>query len=51
MDPLIENMNDNIASIYVAIANQSGIKLSPEAGYRYAMEQNFNAMATRGNIR
>jgi hypothetical protein len=48
VDPLIENMNDNIASIYVAIANQGDFKVSPEAGYRYAMEQNFGAMATRG---
>ena len=48
VDPLIENMNDNIASIYVAIANQSDVRVSPEAGYRYAMEQNFGAMATRG---
>jgi CarboxypepD_reg-like domain len=47
-DPLIENMNDNIASIYVAITNQRNVKISPEAGYRYAMEQNFSAMATRG---
>ncbi len=47
VDPIIENMNDNIASIYVAIANQSSIRVSPEAGYKYAMEQNFNAMATR----
>lgn len=47
VDPIIENMNDNIASIYVAIANQTGTKISSEAGYRYAMEQNFNAMATR----
>jgi hypothetical protein len=46
-DPLIENMNDNIASIYVAITNNTGVKVSPEAGYRYAMEQNFSAMATR----
>jgi len=48
VDPLIENMNDNIASIYVAIANQTDVRVSPEAGYRYAMEQNFGAMATRG---
>ena len=48
VDPIIENMNDNIASIYVAIANQGNYKISPEAGYRYAMEQNFSAMATRG---
>jgi hypothetical protein len=47
VDPIIENMNDNIASIYVAVANQTGVRISPEAGYRYAMEQNFNAMATR----
>jgi hypothetical protein len=46
-DPIIENMNDNLASIYVAIAQNTGVKISPEAGYRYAMEQNFNAMATR----
>ena len=48
VDPIIENMNDNIASIYVAIANQGNDKISPEAGYRYSMEQNFGAMATRG---
>ena len=47
VDPIIENMNDNIASIYVAIANQTGVRVSPEAGYRYAMEQNFSAMSTR----
>lgn len=48
VDPKIENMNDNIASIYVAIANQTGVVASPEAGFRFAMEQNFNATATRG---
>lgn len=47
VDPIIENMNENIASIYVAIANQTGVMVSPEAGYRYAMEQNFSAMSTR----
>ena len=47
VDPIIENMNDNLASIYVAVANQTGVRISPEAGYRYAMEQNFSAMATR----
>jgi hypothetical protein len=50
VDPIIENMNDNIASIYVAIANQRNYKISPEAGYRNAMEQNFGAMATRGQL-
>lgn len=46
VDPLIENMNENIASIYVAISNQTGIKVSPEAGFYYSMAQNFNNMAT-----
>jgi hypothetical protein len=49
VDPIIENMNDNIASIYVAIANQNNnpARVSPEAGFRYAMEQNFVSMSTR----
>jgi signal peptidase I len=50
VDPIIENMNDNLASIYVAMSNQTGLKVSPEAGYRYAMEQNFSAMATRNQF-
>jgi hypothetical protein len=47
VDPIIENMNDNLASIYVAMSNQVGVRISPEAGYKYAMEQNFNALATK----
>jgi hypothetical protein len=47
VDQTIENMNENLASIYVAVSNQTGVSISPEAGFRYAMEQNFNAMATR----
>lgn len=47
VDPKIENMNENLASIYVAVTNQTGVRISPETGYRYAMEQNFSAMATR----
>jgi hypothetical protein len=49
-DPIIENMNENIASIYIAITNQTDVRISPEAGYRYAMEQNFNSMATRNQM-
>lgn len=49
-DPLIENMNENIASVYVAVTNQTGVSITPEAGYRYAMDQNFNAMATRNQF-
>lgn len=47
VDPIIENMNDNIASIYVAIANETNAKISGATGFRYAMEQNFSAMSTR----
>lgn len=50
VDPIIQNMNDNIASIYVAIKNNPGAKVSPEAGYKYAMEQNFSAMSTRNQV-
>jgi hypothetical protein len=49
-DPIIENMNENIASIYVAINNQAGVRISPETGYRYVMEKNFSSMATRGQF-
>lgn len=48
VDPIIANMNDNLASIYVAIANEAGVKITPEAGYRYSMDQNFNNAAIRG---
>lgn len=47
VEPEIVNMNENLASIYAGVANSTGVKITAEAGYRYAMEQNFNAMATR----
>jgi len=50
VDPIIENMNENLASIYVAITNQTNLNISPEAGYRYAMEQNFSTMSTRNQF-
>jgi hypothetical protein len=50
VDPIIENMNDNIASIYVALQNEKGLKVSPEAGYRYVMNQNFNNLATKNQF-
>ncbi|MCX6333172.1 MAG: carboxypeptidase-like regulatory domain-containing protein [Bacteroidia bacterium] len=46
-DPKIEYMNENLASIYVAISNDIGVGISPEAGFRYATEQNFIAMTNR----
>lgn len=50
VDPIIENMNDNLASIYVAIANQTGVKITAATGYRYAMEQNFSSLSTRNQM-
>ncbi len=47
VEPEIENMNKNIASIHEAISNTTGVQITPEAGYRYAMDQNFNMLATR----
>jgi hypothetical protein len=47
LEPEIENMNKNIASIAEAVSNTKGVKITPEAGYRYAMEQNFRGIATR----
>lgn len=49
-DPLIENMNENIASIYVAITNASNTAISPEAGYYNAWQQNFASVRTRGQL-
>jgi hypothetical protein len=46
--PEIENMNKNIASVKSAASNLNGVRITPEAGYRYAMQQNFNATATKG---
>lgn len=50
--PEIENMNKNIASVADAVANTRGVRISPEAGYRYAMQQNFNvtAIKTQGPV-
>jgi len=47
VSPEIENMNKNIAAITEAVANVKGVTITPEAGYRYAMQQNFNMTATR----
>lgn len=46
LGPEIENMNRNIASIAEAVSNTKGIKISPEAAYHNAMEQNFRMTAT-----
>lgn len=50
VDPIIENMNDNLASIYVALQNDLGLKISPEAGYYYVVQQDFNAHATKNQF-
>ena len=46
-DPTVEYMNENLASIDVAITNYVNVGISPEAGYKTVMEQNFSAMTTR----
>jgi hypothetical protein len=43
--PEIENMNRNIESVQAAISNNVGVRVTPEAGYRYAMNQNFDLKA------
>ncbi len=47
INPEIENMNKNIASVKSAISNTVDVRITPEAGYRYAMQQNFNMTSTR----
>jgi hypothetical protein len=47
VSPEIENMNKNIASIADAVSNTRGVRITPEAGYRYAMQQSFNMTAIR----
>lgn len=41
-----QNMNINIALIRKSISNATN-KISPESGYRYAMQQNFNTLTTK----
>ena len=48
VDPIVENMTDNLASIYVALQNEIGLQISPEASFRSVMDQNFNRMYYRG---
>ena len=40
-------MNKNIESVAEAVSNTRDVRITPEAGYRYAMQQNFNMTATR----
>jgi hypothetical protein len=48
LGPEIENMNRNIASIEEAISTTVDVKITPEAGYRYAMQQQFRNNITKG---
>jgi hypothetical protein len=48
LSPEIENMNRNLESVAEAVTNAKNVRITPEAGYRYAMQQNFNMTATRG---
>ncbi len=47
LSPEIENMNRNLELVAEAVTNAKNVRITPEAGYRYAMQQNFNMTATR----
>jgi hypothetical protein len=47
VDPIMENMNYNLASIYVALQNEVGVRISPEASYMSAMANNFRGLSMR----
>jgi hypothetical protein len=46
--PEIINMYENLASIQNNILNTPNYSVTPEAGYRLAMQQNANALYSRG---
>ena len=46
--PEIINMYENLASIQQSISNSYNYTISPEAGYRMVMQQNANALYSRG---
>jgi hypothetical protein len=48
--PEIQNMYDNLNLIHEIIANTSNYKVSPDAGYRYAMQQSTNAQMTKNQM-
>lgn len=48
--PEIQNMYDNLNLIHEIIANTSNYQVSPDAGYRYAMQQSTNAQMTKNQM-
>jgi hypothetical protein len=48
--PEIINMYDNLALIQNSILNTHDYKVTPEAGYRMSMQQNADALYTRGQF-
>jgi hypothetical protein len=48
--PEIINMYENLASIQNSISNTYNYQVTPEAGFRMAMQQNANALYTRGQF-
>lgn len=47
MKPEIKYMYENLANIQYAIANNPNYSVSPEAGYRMAMQQHVNSYVTK----
>jgi hypothetical protein len=50
MSPEVRYMYENLANIQYAIANNPSYSVSPEAGYRLAMQQHANAYMTRNQL-
>jgi hypothetical protein len=48
--PEILNMYENLISIQTSILNSSNLKVSPDAGFRYAMEQNYYSLMTKNQF-
>jgi hypothetical protein len=48
--PEILNMYNNLAAIQNSIENTTSYRVTPEAGYRYAMQQNTSAMMTKNQF-
>jgi hypothetical protein len=46
--PQMENMYENLANIQNSISNSTNFRSSPEAAYRMSMQQNADALYTRG---
>ena len=49
-DPLQENLEKNVESIYISIASASNMDISSHAAYRTAMRQNYDNLRYKGQL-